>query len=193
MIFSQSVHIKFTTLYTILGLILVSLFGCTGINDNNLALDPVFSEAARIHKSITLKRSEFLQLEKEYLLTLHPAHLRRMEELMKLLPVDLEIAAYLKKHNRYYRKGIDYERWKNAHQAFGLSRKTLCEMMLITGELQMLFGDKKEAIEIFYQVLQEFEQQEFQRYTAQAQHWLEELEQTNKLASAKQATPKDTN
>ena len=169
------------------------LTSCTGVNDRQLALDPVITEADRLKKSADLKRAEFLQLEKEYEMTLHPAHLARMEELRKLLREELAIAEYFQKNHKYYRKGIDYERWKRADQALKLYRKTLCEMMLGEAELRMLYEDREKAAALFTDIIQEFDNSEFQGYTDLAENRLRELEKNRLYAASIQPEQEESN
>ena len=138
-------------------------------------MDPVYVEAERVYDSIALKRAEFNQLEKEYMLTLHPAHLIRMEELTKLVRIELEIAHYLQKNYRYYHKGLDKKRWQINQQIYSLCRTSICQMLLARGELEMLYNDQEKASAIFKDLITEFGDGNYDDYVGLAKSRLLEL------------------
>lgn len=179
------VHSKYYVTLLCLSALLYTLTACTGISEQQLTLDPTYAKTLRIHNSISLKRSEFHQLQNEYVLDLEDAHLERMSQLMKLVREELLLAEYIKQNNKYYREGIAYERWKLAENTLKLGRKTLCEMMLDTGMLQMLYADKEKASTLFNAVVSEFEEEGFPGYVEQAREFLQEIERAGLYASAK--------
>ncbi len=130
---------------------------CTGINEKQVALDPVIATANGIRQLVMLRKQEFLQLKDAYAKTKQPSHLARMGEIMELVRDELERAEYLQKNNRYYRAGLDHERWRSAERTYAFCRKSLCEMMVVTGELHMTDGDKEYAAALFRAVVDGFE------------------------------------
>lgn len=184
---------KYSSVIVVFLVFLSLLTGCTGINDKQLGMDPVYSEAERVRESLTLKRAEFHQLEQEYVMTLHPAHMRRMEELIKFVREDLVVAAYLQKHFRYYRKGLDNKRWTINQQTYNLCQKTLCQMLFSMGELQMIYNDKKKAAEIFDTLIKEFTDEMFSEYVAMARNHLKEIGSNNQFFLSEKLIKKDSN
>jgi|GEM_PF-5996323 len=157
---------------------------CTGISEKQLALDPIIVETQRAHDFVLSKYSEFSQLKNEYAKSKQAAYLERMSELMELVRDELERAEYFQNNYRYYRKGIDYGRWKSAGDTFSLCRKTLCEMMLGIGELHMVHGDKEYAAALFAAVVSGFEEEEISRYVERARTLLREMEQEGFCAAS---------
>lgn len=131
--------------------------GCTGINEQQLANDPVISTTENMRQFLVQQRREFFQLKEAYGKRDYSFYLDRMTEIMELVRDELERAEYFQKNNRYYRTGLDYERWKSADRTYELSRKYLCEMMVATGELHMTSGDKEYATALFRAVVDGFE------------------------------------
>ncbi len=162
------------------------LTACAGISEKKLTLDPVFAETEKINTAVSLKRSEFTQLKNEYALTQQAINLDRMSELVRIVSGELERAEYFQQNYKYYRKGLDYERWKSAGNTYRLCRKTLCEMMLDTGKLQMQHADREEnAAALFNAVVSEFEDEEFSGYVAQAKDYLQRIEKARLYAASK--------
>ncbi len=174
----------FTTCLSVIGVLFLCT-ACTGITEKQLALDPVFTETEKINNFVSLERSEFFRFKDEYIKTRQADHLERMSELMELMRDELEHAEYFQKNYRYYRKGIDYERWKSAQNTYRLCRKTLCEMMLATGELHMMHGNREYAVALFNAVVSGFEDKEFSGYVDQAREFLQEIEEARLYASSK--------
>ncbi len=158
---------------------------CTGITQKQLDLDPVFTETEKINTFVYLERSEFFQLKEAYVTTRETAHLDRMSELMELMREELERAEYFQQNYRYYHKGIDYERWKSAGNTYKLCRKTLCEMMLDIGELQMLYADRETAAALFAAVVSQFEGEDLSGYVDRARYFLQEIKEAGLYASSK--------
>ena len=138
----------------------VALFmcsACTGINTQQLAEDPVYSETEKITQMVTRLRIEFFQLEEAYARRNYSFYLDRMSEIMELVRDEVERAEYFQKSTRYYRSGLDFERWQNAEQAFVTSRRILCEMMATAAEINLYQGDKEYAIDLLQAVIKGFE------------------------------------
>lgn len=148
---------------------------CTGINEKQRSFDPVVIETQRMRDVISVERADFFFLMNEYGKNRERAHLERMSELMELVRDELERAEYFQKNQRYYRKGIDYERWKSAGETFDLCRKTLCEMMLATGELHMTYGDREYGIALLNAVASGFEGEDVAGYVDQARDFLQKV------------------
>lgn len=158
-------------------LFLLLVTGCTGINDKQLALDPTYSETERLRESISLYRAEFFHLKNEYILTLHPAHLRRMDELITLVRDDFSYAQYFKKNVIKYHKGIDHKRWQSSQRTYVLAQITICEMLLTTGELQLLYAkDTNSARTYFSKIVSEFGDEAYSAYVERAQMHLDDLD-----------------
>lgn len=181
--------LKCSILGILIAAVAIMVTSCTGVTDNQLALDPIFAEADTLRTSITLNRAEFSQLKNEYILTLDDTHLYRMNELMKLVREDLKFADFFHQYSKYYHKGIDHERWKIADTTYRLGRTTLCEMMLDTGELQFLYaGDMAGAAGNLRAVVSEFPEKGFSGYVAKAKMYLQEIEKAGLHAAVQQPT-----
>lgn len=158
---------------------LVILTGCASVSE--LTANPVVSEAEKIVKSVSEKKAEFDNAANEYLLTLDQAHLQRMESLIDLVREDLELASAWHEQQRYYPKGISYYEWSYSKHAEELDRKVLCEMMVRLAELNMLYGDKLRAAQLFAEVVKTFDGDEFTGYRSLAKTRLQELDNQAKV------------
>lgn len=162
---------------------------CTGINEKQLADDPVISTTDNIHQFVMQQRREFFQLKEAYAKRDYSFYLDRMSEIMELVRDELERAEYFQKNNRYYRSGLDFKRWQSAEQAFAASRKILCEMMVATGEVHMINGDKEYAAALFRAVVSGFEPgEDIAVYVDQAHLYVQELKKADLYAQSEVGT-----
>lgn len=156
---------------------------CTGISEKQITLDPVISTTNNMWQFVARERREFFQLREAYLKSKMPTHLARMSEIMELVRDELERAEYFQKNNRYYRSGLDHERWKNAQRTYEFCRKSLCEMMIATGELHMKSGDKQYAAALFRAVVDGFEPgEDIAVYVEQANLFVQKLNKADLYA-----------
>lgn len=173
----------------------VALFlgtACTGLNEKQLAQDPVFTETQKMSRFVSGQRAAFEQLQAAYLTSHDSVHLARMGEIMELMRDELERADYFQKNNRYYRTGLDYERWKSAETTYTLSQKTLCEMMLVTGKLHMKYGNREYAADLFNAVAFGFEGENVSGYIEQANILLREGKNVDLYANSPTSSPRKT-
>jgi len=185
-----------TCIKTILSALAVLFFctACTGINEKQLALDPVVSTTGNMRQFVTQQRREFFQLKDAYLKTKQPAHLARMSEIMELMRDELERAEYFQKNNRYYRSGLDHERWKSAERIYELCRKSLCEMMIVAGELHMNNGDSQYAAALFRAVVDGFEPgEDIAVYVEQANLFVQKLNKSDLYAKSTVTNNQESN
>jgi len=160
---------------------------CTGINQKQLDLDPIFAETQKMSDFISRQRTEFFQQKDAYIKTRNHNHLERMREMTELMRDELERAQYFQQNTRYYRKGMDYERWKSAEYTYTLCHTTLCEMMLVTGEMHMIYWDKEYAAALFTAVVTGFENETISACVDKAKSFLQEMEESGLYAASKKS------
>lgn len=159
-----------------------SLTACAGVNEKQLAGDPLFAEMDRIGNFVRVERLEFSERENAYALTGQTGHLDRMTELMGLMSQELGRAEYFQRNNKYYPHGMDYERWKAAREAYGMCRASLCEMMLEVGEMKMRRGDRDDAVALFEGIVAGFPEKELSRYVHHAKDFLHQINEAELYA-----------
>lgn len=182
----------FITFLTVIGALLLCT-SCTGVNQKQLALDPVFAETQKMSDFISRQRTEFYQQKDAYVKSRNHNHLERMREMTELMGDELERAQYFQQNTKYYRKGMDYERWKSAEYTYNLCRTTLCEMMLVTGEMHMIYWDKEYAAALFTAVVSGFQSEDMSGHVNQAKLFLQELEESKLIASSKKSEIQEVN
>lgn len=149
--------------------------GCAGIGERQLMADQVIYEAEVVVKKANTKKAEFDQLVAEYQDTLNACHLQRMHALIDFMQKDVELAEAFFRQRKYYPKGISYQRWQATKHAYDLTRRHLCEMMLATAELEMVFADKEKAGILLDRLLTTFPEEEYAGYRKAAQNRADEL------------------
>lgn len=172
-------------------LILVLCASCTGLNQKELANDPVIKETERINTFLSVERTQFFQLQRAYLSSHKAAHLERMAEIMELIRDELERADYFHKYNRYYRTGMDHQRWKKAQETYSRCRDILCEMMLVLGQLHLEKGDKEYAQALFNTVVHGFDSDEIPGFVRLANRYLQEMQDSKQYAASDKSVHKE--
>lgn len=171
-------------LYTSMIMALLLCSACTGVNEKQVALDPVISETEKISQFVSQQRTEYDALKKAYLANPKPEYLVRMQLIMALVRDELDRADYFQKNTRYYGKGLDYQRWQVANATYSLNSTTLCEMMVDVGKLHMDQGDKQYAMELLTTVVTSFDDEQTQLSVEQAREYLAALGKNDFIASA---------
>lgn len=165
----------------------VLISGCAGLNDRQLMADQVIYESTVVVKKADTRKAEFDQLVVEYQDTQEGCHLQRMRALIDLMQEDASLAETFFRRQKYYSKGISFERWQAAKHAHDLTRKHLCEMMLATAELEMLFADKEKAGILLGRILTTFPEDEYAGYRKAAQNRADELGRYSVIKEARAA------
>lgn len=118
------------------------LGGCSpGVTPRQMEMDAEITYGLREQKILFEKRIEFDQLTEDFLLTHDPVFLAKMAGTMARTELDIDKARSFLELQRPYHRGIAKLRWETANEAMQMSEKQLCEMLLITSELHILYGD----------------------------------------------------
>lgn len=158
-----------------LALLLAILAGCTGLNDRQLMADQTIYESSVVVERANTQKAEFDQLVVEYQDTREGCYLQRMHALIALMRKNAGLAAAFFHRQKYYPKGISFQRWQVTRHAYELTRMDLCEMMLATADMEMLSGDKEKAKALLDAFLTSFPGEEYAGYRREAQNREAEL------------------
>lgn len=159
--------------------------GCAGLNDRQLMADQVIAESGVVVKRVDTEKAEFDQLVAEYKDTREGSNLQRMHALIDLMQKDMELAAAFLGQRKYYPKGISLYRWQAVTHAHALTSRHLCEMMLTTAELEMIFADREKAAALLERLLNTFPGEEFAGYREAARNRADELGQSSEVTEAR--------
>lgn len=171
--------------WMVIAIPLALLAGCAGINDRQLMADQIVYEAHAVQKKADTKRAEFDQLVAEYRATLEECYLTRMSALIDFMEEDAKLAETFYRQQKYYHKGISYYRWEASRHAYELARKHLCEMILTTAELEMVFADRDKAGLLLKRLLASFPGEGYEGYRQAARNRMAELGLNAKIMAAR--------
>lgn len=165
--------------------------GCAGINERQLMADQVIFESNVVVKRADINKAEFDQLVAEYEDTREESSLQRMHTLIDLMQTDVTLAGAFFRQQKYYPKGISLERWQACRHAHELTRKHLCEMILATAELELVYADKEKAGILLDRLLKNFPEEEYAGYRMEARNRAAELSNAAEARAACAAIEKE--
>lgn len=173
--------------FLLLLLMLMLVAGCASISERQLMADQVIHESGVVVKKANTEKAEFDQLVAEYQDTREECYLQRMHALIDLMQKDVELAKNFFRQQKYYAKGISNLRWQATSHVYALSRKHLCEMLLVTAELEMVSADKEKAGILLDRLLTTFPEDEYAGYREAAQNRAAELGRSSGIREARAA------
>ncbi len=112
-----------------------------GVTPRQMEMDPEITYGLREQTLLFEKRIEFDQLTEDFLLTRDPVFLAKMAGAMERTEQDITKARAFFDLQQPYHRGLAKIRWQTAQAAMQMSEKQICEMLLITSELHILYGD----------------------------------------------------
>lgn len=146
-----------------------------GVTPRQMEMDPEITYGIREQKFLFEKRMEFDQLTEDFLLTRDPVFLAKMAGAIERTEQDITKARAFLDLQQPYHRGIAKIRWQTAQEALQMSEKQLCEMLLITSELHIRYGDKTIARANLEKLEKRFTGDTFAQYQEKASLLMSEL------------------
>ncbi len=154
-----------------------SLLGAcsAGVTPRQMEMDPEITYGLREQKLLFEKRMEFDQLKEDFLLTRDPVFLAKMNGTIERTEKDIDKARAFLDLQPPYHRGIAKVRRETAEAAFHQGEQHLCEMLLVTGELHLLYGEPTAAQANLEKLDKRFVGDSFLKYREKAALLLMEL------------------